>query len=469
MSDWMNRGLLSLAILGLLAMAPAQAQDAPGEAASGRFLDVIVVLDDGVGPGGGAANRSQAAAIAAAHGVTPSFVYGSALFGYAARIPEARLAVIEGDPQVAYVDLDGTVSIRNPGLGAQGLCDKKPDHPKCQPGDPPPEEDPPVEDPPPALDPQVTPWGIDRIGADWSAYTGVGIDIYIIDTGIDVDHGDLNVVANVNCTHESGGAPWMRTVTCVADDGNDDNGHGTHVGGTAAALDNGVGVLGVAPGANLTAVKVLDQNGSGKFSWVIAGMDYVTDEVIANGEPAVANMSLSGGGSKSGTCTGAGYTGTDALYAAACNAANAGVILAVAAGNGDADAANSVPAAFHDAVITVSATNASDDWPYWSNWGNDSAAWTGNNSAPVAIAAPGVNVLSTWNDGLLNTISGTSMATPHVAGAIALWLEGTSQSADYSAFTNARAALLGAAESTVGFNNTSGNPHAEDLLDASGF
>ncbi len=462
MSIWFKRVFLSVAVLGLLATAPAQAQ-------SGRFLDVIVVLDEDVAPGRGAANRSQAAAIAEAHGVTPSFVYGSALFGYAARIPEARLAVIEGDPQVAYVNLDGTVSIRNSGLGAQALCDKKPDHPKCLPSDPPPEEDPPVEDPPPALDPQVTPWGVGRIGADLSTYTGAGIDIYIIDTGIDVDHADLNVVASVNCTHESGGKPWLRTVTCVADDGDDDNGHGTHVGGTAAALDNGIGVLGVAPGANLTAVKVLDQNGSGKFSWVIAGMDYVTDEVMANGQPAVANMSLSGGGSKSGTCTDAGYTGTDALYAAACNAANAGVILAVAAGNADADAANSVPAAFDDAVITVSATNASDDWPYWSNWGNDSAAWTGNASAPVAIAAPGVGVLSTWNDGLLNTISGTSMATPHVAGAVALWLEGVSQSADYSAFTNARAALLGAAESTAGFSNTSGNPHAEDLLDASGF
>ncbi len=462
MSIWFKRIFLSVAVLGLLAAAPAQAQN-------GRFLDVIVVLDEGVAPGRGAANRSQAAAIAAAHGVTPSFVYGSALFGYAARVPEARLAVIEGDPRVAYVDLDGTVSIRNPGLGAQGLCDKKPDHPKCQPGDPPPEEDPPVEDPPPALDPQVTPWGIDRIGADWSAYTGAGIDIYIIDTGIDVDHADLNVVADVNCTHESGGKPWLRTVTCVVGDGDDDNGHGTHVAGTAAALDDGFGVVGVAPGANLTAVKVLDQNGSGKFSWVIAGMDYVTEQVMYSGQPAVANMSLSGGGSKSGTCTDAGYTGTDALYAAACNAANAGVILAVAAGNGDADAANSVPAAFDDAVITVSATDASDDWPYWSNWGNDWATWTGNNSAPVAIAAPGVNVLSTWNDGLLNTISGTSMASPHVAGAIALWLEDNPQSADYSAFANARAALLGAAEPTTLFSNTSGNPHDEDLLDASSF
>ncbi|MFP3942137.1 MAG: S8 family serine peptidase, partial [Thermoanaerobaculia bacterium] len=90
------------------------------------------------------------------------------------------------------------------------------------------------------------------------------------------------------------------------------------------------------------------------------------------------------------------------------------------------------------------------------------------NSAPVAIAAPGVDVLSTWDDGGTNTISGTSMASPHVAGGAALFLASNPQSADFSAFTNARAGLLSAAESTDGFSNTSGNPHDEDFLDASG-
>jgi subtilisin len=181
-------------------------------------------------------------------------------------------------------------------------------------------------------------------------------------------------------------------------------------------------------------------------------------------------MSLGGSGSKDGECTDDGFNGDDSLHHAICNAKNDGVVFAVAAGNDgddDGDAEGSVPAAYDDAVITASATTQGDDWPDWSKWGDESAGWTENDSAPVAIAAPGVDILSTRMDGGTTTKSGTSMASPHVAGAAALFLGDTSQSADGSAFSNTRQSLLDGAESTdgQGWDNTSGNPHDEDFLD----
>jgi subtilisin len=220
----------------------------------------------------------------------------------------------------------------------------------------------------------------------------------------------------------------------------------------------------------LHAVKVLSKNGSGTRSGVIAGIDWVAQQVTTRGEPAVANMSLGGSGSKSGTCDAGGFTGTDAYHEAICNAAHAGVVFAVAAGNEGADAEFAVPAAFDDAVITVTATSEADNWPSWSNWGNGNTS--GPNPAPVALAAPGVTILSAGMGGGTATKSGTSMASPHVAGAIALYLDSNDGGADYTAFTSARAALLFAAESTSGggstFANSSGHPHAEHFVDASG-
>ena len=142
-------------------------------------------------------------------------------------------------------------------------------------------------------------------------------------------------------------------------------------------------------------------------------------------------------------------------------------MFAVAAGNDGGDAMNATPAAYDDAVITVSATSISDDWPSWSNYGDNSASWTSHNSAPVGIDDPGVSIPSTWNNGGTNTISGTSMASPHVAGGLALILASTNQSLNGSAFENARSIMLGSDESTSSFSNSSGNPHDEDFLDAS--
>lgn len=306
---------------------------------------------------------------------------------------------------------------------------------------------------------QTVPWGIDRIGAPTAHddSTGVDIRIYVIDTGIDVEHSDLDVAADGYAVEECKGggcsAPW-----------DDDHGHGTHVAGTAAALDNDLDVLGVAPDARLYAVKVLSKNGRGTRSGVIAGIDWVTTETERHGQPTVANMSLGGSGSKDHGCTDDGLDGSDAYHEAICNAKNAGVVFSVAAGNSGADAQDSVPAAYDDAVITVSATTEGDDWPSWSNWGADSAGWTDNDSAPVALAAPGVDILSTRLGGGTTTKSGTSMAAPHVAGAAALYLDANSESANHSAFANTRSSLLNTAESTTDFSNTSGNPHAEDFL-----
>lgn len=424
------RLLKKLAVaLALLGMASS------GLANPDRFVDVIVSLKASDGPAAAATNRARAAQVAQAHGLAAKHTYGAVFSGFAARVPEARLEALRSDPSVASVSHDGRATAFGPPCWVTGTCD----------GD---------------GGGQTLPWGVDRIDADLNSNTGSGVHVYIIDTGIDADHADLqanlgNGFAAVDCSGGGCLTTW-----------DDDHGHGTHVAGTVGAIDNDIDVIGVAPGVTLHAVKVLDKRGSGSFSGIIAGVDWVAQETASLGTATVANMSLGGGGSKSGECTSSGFTGDDNFHKAMCNAKNAGVVFAVAAGNDGADAAGSVPAAYDDAVVTVSATAEGDDWPSWSNWGDNSASWTPHNSAPVAIAAPGVSVLSTARGGGTTTFSGTSMASPHVAGGLALFLASNPQSTSGSAFSNARSALLNADESTDGFSNTSGNPHDEDFLDA---
>ena len=473
---WNKRGFLSLAILGLLAAAPAQAQNGRGQGGdflragpNGDLLNVIVVLEEDFGPGRGAANQAEAARIARSLGVSPSRAWGHALFGFAASVPQGRLEALRNDPRVAYVEIDELNGIPTPPDNAQKpkRCADDPDGPGCGGGGD-------TE----SLA-QELPWGIARVGADLNGNTGAGIHVYIIDTGIDVGHEDLT-----NLDYDNGYA----VETCVpakkcAVDWEDDNGHGSHVAGTVGAVDNSVGVIGVAPGVILHAVKVLDKQGMAFTSEIIDGINWVVTQI--SGAPVVANISIGGSGSKTGTCNSDPdnrFTGTNAYQQAMCNAAHEGVVFAVAAGNAGNDAQNVRPASYDDTSIAVSATGrvvdgsgavVGDGWPKWSNWGDDAEGWTSNNSAPVAIAAPGMGILSTWKNGDYNTISGTSMAAPHVAGAIALYLASraasvTPEAANYDAFLNARAALLSGAEPTIDppFMIKSGNPHDEDFLDA---
>src|SRR5215207_9689619 len=226
--------------------------------------------------------------------------------------------------------------------------------------------------------------------------------LYIIDTGIDDTHTDLNFAGQVNFT----GGP-----------NRDCNGHGTHVSGTVAAEDNTSDVVGVSPGAPLTAVKVLGCSGSGSTSGVIKGVDYVTTNAT---EPAIANMSLGGSASK-------------ALDDAVTRSANSGVFYSLAAGNEGANACNSSPARVgagtNNGIVTTAATNSSDQEASWSNYGKCVDIW-----------APGVSILSTKKGGGTTTLSGTSMASPHVGGAGALYLSSHTGASPATVETSIKAA-----------------------------
>ncbi|MBI5859712.1 MAG: S8 family peptidase [Nitrosarchaeum sp.] len=250
---------------------------------------------------------------------------------------------------------------------------------------------------------QIIPTGVNRADADLSStisgngHDNVDVDIAIIDTGVNLTHPDLNVFKNISFVK------FTKT-------GNDDNGHGTHVAGIAAAKDDSSGVVGISPGARIWAIKVLDRNGSGSLSNVIKGIDYVTSNA---GSIEVANMSLGC------QCI------SDAMNTAITNSVKAGVTYVVAAGNNAMDASAFSPAN-HPDVIAVSAIVDTDGkcGGFGSSTGyglDDTFASFSNFGSVVDIGAPGVNIYSTWKNGGYNTLSGTSMASPHVAGAAALY------------------------------------------------
>ncbi len=283
--------------------------------------------------------------------------YTSALKGFSATLSDAAVQALRNDPLVDYIELDQTVSLNSAGPHQT-----------------------------------LATWGLDRIDQRDHPidtqyhynYTGWGVDAYIIDTGIRLDHSQFagrlkpghNVIADTNGT-------------------NDCNGHGTHVAGTVGGT-----TWGVAKGVSLIPVRVLNCTGGGTVSGVIAGIDWVANNTA---RPAVANMSLGGGKST-------------AMNTAVKGAVDKGVTMVVAAGNSSADACNYSPASAPTA-ITVAASNSSDAKPSWSNFGKC-----------VDIFGPGVNITSAWASSATAsaTASGTSMASPHVAGVAALALQANS-------------------------------------------
>jgi len=322
---------------------PASHPYAQSKPVPGRYI--VVFWDSVNSPAAEAANLMRASGGQLHH------TYGSAIKGFAASLPEAALQGIRNNPNVNYIEQDQTVSLSATQTGAT--------------------------------------WGLDRIDQRVSLnnqyvynYTGAGVNVFIIDTGILATHNDLANRVDVSAGYTA------------INDGNgtsDCNGHGTHVAGTVGGT-----TWGVAKGVSLIPVRVLNCQGSGTWSGVIAGIDFSANSTL---RPAVANMSLGGGASQ-------------AVDDAVAGAVSKGVTMVVAAGNSNADACNYSPARAPSA-ITVGATTSADARASYSNYGTC-----------LDLFAPGSGITSAWNtsDSATNTISGTSMASPHVAGVAALAL-----------------------------------------------
>ncbi|AWK11219.1 serine protease [Streptomyces spongiicola] len=350
---------------------------APG-AVAGSY---IVTLDESAADAGSKAGR----ALAAEYGAKIKKTYRAALNGYAVELSEAQARKFAADPAVESVVQNRVFTIS----GTQ---------------------------------PNPPSWGLDRIDQRAlplnQSYTypdsaGDGVTAYIIDTGVRITHSDFG-----------GRASYGYDAVDNDNTAQDGNGHGTHVAATVAG-----GSYGVAKKAKVVGVRVLNNSGSGTTAQVVAGIDWVTQNAV---KPAVANMSLGGGGDT-------------ALDTAVRNSIASGITYAVAAGNSNANASNYSPARVSEA-ITVGSTTSSDARSSFSNYGS-----------VLDLFAPGSSITSAWHtgDSATNTISGTSMAAPHVAGAAALHL------ADNPAATPAQvsSALTASATPNVVGNPGSGSPN----------
>ena len=363
----------AIAALTLTGVGATAGTAAAAPPAGSQLATYIVTLESGSVPANVAARAEHQ------FGGRTEHVYTAALKGFAVRLPEAQASRLSTLPGVVGVEADQTMMVAG------------------------------TEYPTPS-------WGLDRIDqhplAANSTYNynsdGTGVTAYIIDTGMVFANTDFGARASSGVDEVEPNTP-----------ADDCNGHGTHVAGTVGGSQ-----YGVAKNVQLVAVRVLDCNGSGSTAGVIAGVDWVTTQhKLPGSAPAVANMSLGGGVSS-------------ALDTAVTNSINSGVTYSIAAGNGNSfgipqDACKASPARV-SAALTVAASDSNDTATSWSNYGSC-----------VDLFAPGLSITSDWYDKTnpantmaTNTISGTSMATPHVTGVAALYLQ-THQSATPTGVSNA--------------------------------
>lgn len=321
-------------------------------------------------------------AIERAEGFKSHLSYAGSIKGFAAKLNDAQVQRISRDPDVLFVERARPVF---------------------------------ADDVVPLASGEHVPTGVRRIVAagPTRAHEASTVGVAVLDTGIDLDHPDLNVAGGIDCVN-AGRAP------------DDDHGHGTHVAGSIGARNTGTGVVGVVPGTRLFPVKVLGANGTGTMDQVVCGINWVANNAAAL-NIGVANMSLGANGSDDGNC---GNTAGDAQHRAICAATQAGVHVVVAAGNDTDDLARHVPAAY-DQVLTVTAfsdadgtpgafggttcrlDNTDDTFATFSNWATTAA------DIAHTVAGPGVCIVSTVPGGGHGRASGTSMASPHVAGLVA--------------------------------------------------
>jgi subtilisin len=358
--------MAAVAVLALGLATPVSAAPPSG--------DYIVTLNDGIDA------KVFAAAVDARSGVNVKQVYSVALSAFEARLTESAKAQLAREPAVRFVSANRTFKAY-----AQAL-----------------------------------PTGVDRIDGDlstvYTAGTSVTTPVAVLDTGVTPDP-DLNVqAAGQNCL---GGVGWS-----------DLNGHGTHIAGIIGAKNNADGVVGVAPGAPIYPIQVLNRSANGSSASVLCGIEWVTTVGKALGV-RVANLSAGTFGEDDGNC---GQTNADPIHLAICNATAAGVLFVVSAGNSGGAIITTIPASYDEVLTATWMTDyngspAKASPPAGCDLGADDRAsanssWAYDDDKHHMLAAPGSCITSTSNTGGTRVLSGSSMAAPHVAGTVALYRQG---------------------------------------------